>query len=135
MSPEPEVDGIDDLLPVLEAPLWQGIDEAFVTYLREAFGLVEPITHVSITGRGSAGRSAVAATGPHGGIIFALTPRVGKQKTHVRPIVIGPIVKNLAMVARVRASTANDNMHAITGLALRHLPQALVESLLVPQHH
>ncbi len=77
-------DGIDDLLPGLEQPLWKGADEEFTAYVREAFGIPVTITTITITPRGRAGRSAVAIGGHAGAIIFALTP--GGHRTHIAPI-------------------------------------------------
>ena len=86
MATSPE--SIDDLLPGLQEPLWEGTDEAFTAYVRDAFGIPHTITTIMITPRGRAGRSAVAIGGQGGGIIFALAPS-GRQTTLITPIVAG----------------------------------------------
>jgi hypothetical protein len=51
-----DVSGIDDLVPGLQDPLWQGEDLEFAEYVRQMFRVPETFTHVTIAPRGPAGR-------------------------------------------------------------------------------
>jgi hypothetical protein len=130
-----DVQGIDDLLPGLQNPLWQGEDPEFAQYVREAFGVPESFRYITIAPRGSAGRSAVAiGDDTEGAIIFALTPATVTQKLHVRPLIIGPVTENTDVVERSKQSKGKHNNGAIKELLTRHLPIDVVRGLLKEFH-
>lgn len=130
-----DVQGIDDLLPGLHNPLWQGEDREFAQYVREAFGVPESFRHITIAPRGSAGRSAVAiGHDTDGAIIFALTPGTATQQLHIRPLIIGPVTEDADVVERSRQSKGKHNTAAINALLTRHLPIDVVRGLLKEFH-
>jgi hypothetical protein len=132
MATSPE--SIDDLLPGLKEPLWEGTDEEFTAYVRDVFGIPHTITTIMITPRGRAGRSAVAIGGQAGAIIFALASN--GRRTQITPIVAGPLLyDNADVVARAARSDGLENMRAVTALAVRHLPKDVVLDLLTPTYH
>ena len=131
-----DVQGIDDLLPGLQNPLWRGEDPEFARYVRDTFGVPESFRYVTISPRGSAGRSAVAIShDTDGAIIFALTTDSATQKLHIRPLMLGPITENADVVERWKRSKAKENTRAITELLARHLPIEVLSGLLSADFH
>jgi hypothetical protein len=127
---------ITDLLPGLDRPLWQGVDDAFAAYVHDVFGTPTTLQHIRITATNRAGRSGVFLECPDGAIIFVLTPDRRTKTTHVRPVVVGPFCADPAIVRRAHESCGGfDNTQAITHLALRHLPVDVVRQLLAPTYH
>ena len=126
-----DVQGIDDLLPGLQHPLWQGEDPEFAQYVREAFGVPESFRHITIAPTGTAGRFAVAiGHDTDGAIIFALTPATATQNLHIRPLIIGPVTENTDVVERSKHSKGKHDSGAIRELLTRHLPIDVVRGLL-----
>jgi len=129
-------DGIDDLLPGLTHPLWEGEDAAFAAYVDETFGLRPQSDRIiTISPTGPLGRSAVSIRDAAGAIVFVLTPDTRIQKTRIAPFVLGPLVTNPDVVARAATSNGDANMHAVTALLVRHLSPDVVRDLLAPQAH
>jgi hypothetical protein len=130
-----DVQGIDDLLPGLQNPLWQGEDPEFAQYVREAFGVPESFRYITIAPRGSAGRAAVAiGDDTDGAIIFALTPASATQNLHIRPLIIGPVTENADVVERSKQSKGKHNSDAIRAVLARHLADEVVRGLLKEFH-
>jgi hypothetical protein len=126
-----DVVGIDDLLPVLQNPLWHGEDSEFAEYVRETFGLPESFQHITISQKGSAGRSAVAiGDDTEGALIFALTPDDATQTVHIQPLILGPVTENADVVERFKRSKRKDHSRAVTELMTRHLPIDMARELL-----
>ena len=126
-----DVQGIDDLLPGLQHPLWQGEDPEFAQYVREAFGVPESSRHITIAPTGTAGRFAVAiGHDTDGAIVFALTPATSTQNLHIKPLIIGPVTENVDVVERSKHSKGKHNSGAIRDLLTRHLPIDVVRGLL-----
>lgn len=128
---------IDDLLPgLMNDPLWEGEDTEFASYVQETFGLPASVTRITISPKGSLGRSAVAiADAKIGGIIFAIEPLVGQQKTHIRPIIAGPLYEDADVVARAKGSSGDANASAIAALMLRHVGHETTLNLMAPHSH
>src|SRR5262249_38955124 len=119
---EHDVVGIDDLLPVLQSPLWHGEDSEFAEHVRETFGVPESFQHIPISRKGSTGRSAVAiGDDTEGAIIFALTPDDAAQTVHIRPLILGPVTENAEVVERFKRSKRKDHSRAVRELMTRHL--------------
>lgn len=128
---------IDDLLPgLIEHPLWEGQDAEFAAYVRGVFGVPHALDKITIGPKGALGRSAVGiADATLGAIVFAIEPRVGQRTTHIAPIVMGPLCDDPDVVARAKASTGNENAHALTALMLRHLGEETARNLMAPESH
>jgi hypothetical protein len=125
-----------DLLPgLMESPLWEGKDDEFAAYVRDAFGIPASITTVTITRRGPRGRSAVAIGGKDGAIVFVLTTDRQARTLKIAPYVMGPLVGNADVVERAHHSNADEDGSAITALAMRHLPVDVVMDLLLKTAH
>lgn len=130
------IDGMDDLIGVLDTPLWEGEDDEFADWAHTSLGLPATFTVIEITPRAPSRRSAVSIRNDQeGAIVFAINPFFGRRKLQVSPIVMGPIVKNPDVIDRVRKSSIEEQMKAITALAVRHLPAGLVLELFTPEYH
>jgi hypothetical protein len=131
-----DVAGIDDLLPALQNPLWQGEDSEFAEYVRETFGVPKSFQHITIGRRGSTGRSAVAiGDETEGAIIFALTPNHATRTVQIRPLVLGPVTENADVVERSKRSKRKDHSRAVKSLMKRHLPIEMIRELLLTDVH
>lgn len=131
-----DVPGIDDLLPVLQNPLWQGEDSEFAEYVRETFGVPDSFQHITISQKGSAGRSAVAiGDDTEGAIIFALAADDATHTVHVRPLILGPVTENTDVVERLKRAKRKDHTRAVRELMTRHLPNDVIRQLLPTYVH
>lgn len=129
---------VDDLLPGLEAPLWEGEDEEFADWVRDVFGVPDGITRITISPRGPSGRSGVLiGASKVGAILFVIAPNASTQKTRITPVVLGPLTLDADVVTRAHTAGAavTENAYALSRLASRHLPMDVVRDLLTPYYH
>ena len=68
-------------------------------------------------------------------IIFAIESAAGEHRTHITPIVAGPLCKNPDVVARALQSRGDKDCQAITALLVRHVGPEIALALLAPRAH
>lgn len=124
-------DSLSDLSTVLKAkPLWQGDDDDFAGFVKEAFAFPSSMTRVTITRRTRAGRSAVSIAGDAGAILFTIAPE--GHGTRITPILMGQTAADPAVNERAARLDGEATAMAVTRLIVRHLGPDVAVALMAP---
>jgi hypothetical protein len=125
---------LDDLIPFLigtRPTLWEGFDDVFAEWVHRAYGVSPAIRLIQITPRAETGRSAVAiGNRDDGAIVFVATPDEWLEQTDFKPVLMGPISQDDAVVRNANSTEVIQLIpfHVI-GVVTRNLGPGAVNEL------